>query len=70
MLFRSRASICYDKYTIEMARKHNNLNVLCFGSRTEVGKNLKLVKKIISIYLSTNFEGGRHQNRIDKIDCI
>lgn len=65
-----RASICYDEYTTTMACKHNNLNVLCFGERTEVGKDYDKVKKLIDIYLDTNFEGGKHQRRIDKIDKI
>lgn len=65
-----RASICYDEYTTEMACMHNNLNVLCFGERTEVGKDYNKVKKLIDIYLNTNFEAGKHQRRIDKIDKI
>ena len=53
-----------------MASKHNNLNILCFGERTEVGKDYAKVRKLIDIYLSTDFEGGKHQRRIDKIDKI
>ena len=65
-----RASVCYDEYTVTMASKHNNLNILCFGERTEVGKDYAKVRKLIDIYLSTDFEGGKHQRRIDKIDKI
>lgn len=65
-----RASICYDEFTTEMAVKHNNLNILCFGERTEVGKNIEKVKRLTDIYLNTVFEGGKHQKRIDLIDRI
>ncbi len=65
-----RASVCYDEFTTEMAVRHNNLNVLCFGERTEVGKDFKKVKELINIYLNTKFEGGKHQKRIDMIDRI
>lgn len=65
-----RASICYDEYTIEMARKHNNLNVLCLGARTELCKNSNFVKKLIDIYTSTDFDGGRHIERIEKIENL
>ncbi|MEG0073063.1 MAG: ribose 5-phosphate isomerase B [Clostridia bacterium] len=63
-----RASICYDEFTAEMARKHNNLNMLCLGARTSIGKDFDKVKAIIHIYLNTDFEGGRHQKRIDKLE--
>ena len=63
-----RASICYDKYTVEMARKHNNLNMLCFGARTTVGQNFENIKEMIDIYISQEFEGGRHLERINKLE--
>lgn len=63
-----RASICYDEYTATMSVKHNNLNVMCFGERTEVGNNFDLVKRIIDCYLNTSFEGGKHQKRVEMLE--
>ncbi len=60
-----RAALCHDCYTAEMARRHNNANILCFGARI-VG--LGVIESIIDAWLSHEFEGGRHQRRVDKID--
>lgn len=60
-----RAAVCYSVYTTEMSRKHNNANIMCIGSRTTTSE---IAKSLIEIFLSTNFEGGRHQSRLDKID--
>jgi ribose 5-phosphate isomerase B len=62
-----RAALVYDELTAKMSREHNNANVLCLGGRTtEPSKALKLVE----IFLSTTFEGGRHQRRLDEIAAI
>lgn len=59
-----RASHCTDTFTARMTRMHNNSNILCLGERiTGVG----LALDIVDIWLSTDFEGGRHQKRIDMI---
>jgi ribose 5-phosphate isomerase B len=59
-----RASHCTDTFTARMTRMHNNSNILCLGERiTGIG----LAKDIIDIWLNTEFEGGRHQKRIDMI---
>jgi len=59
-----RAAVCHDEYTAEMARQHNNANILCIGERV---LEPDLAEKIVEVYLSTEFElGGRHQRRIDK----
>ena len=59
-----RASHCTDTYTARMTRMHNDSNILCLGERvTGVG----LALDIVDIWLSTEFEGGRHQKRIDMI---
>ena len=56
-----RASVCFStRYT----RKHNNANILCLGERV-IGVGLAL--ELVEIFLETEFEGGRHQRRIDKI---
>ena len=60
-----RAALCHDYYTAEMARRHNDANVLCFGARI-VG--LGVIESILEAWLSTEFEGGRHERRVKKID--
>jgi ribose 5-phosphate isomerase B len=61
------AAPCFDVYMASMIRKHNNSNVLCLGERLEYSKNIKNVLKIVETYLNTEFEGGRHLRRINKI---
>ncbi len=59
-----RASHCTDTFSARMTRMHNNSNILCLGERiTGVG----LALDIVDIWLKTEFEGGRHQKRIDMI---
>lgn len=59
-----RASHCTDTFTARMTRMHNNSNILCLGERI-TGTGLAL--DIVDIWLKTEFEGGRHQKRIDMI---
>lgn len=59
-----RACVCSEPYTAQMSRRHNNCNVLCFGARV-VG--LDLAKMIVDSFLNSEFEGGRHQRRVDLI---
>ncbi len=59
-----RASHCTDTFTARMTRAHNDSNVLCLGERT-TGVGLAL--DIVEIWLKTEFEGGRHQKRIDML---
>ena len=59
-----RACVCSEPYTARMSRLHNNSNVLCFGARV-VGS--ELAKMITQVWLETEFEGGRHQRRVDQI---
>lgn len=57
-----RAALCRDEEDAKMSRLHNNANVLCLsGRRTAVDQ----IKKISSVFLTTPFEGGRHQTRLD-----
>lgn len=58
-----RAALCHDENSASLARRHNDANVLCLS-----GKNLKPRKaiKIIKVFLTTDFEGGRHSRRIKK----
>jgi ribose 5-phosphate isomerase B len=60
-----RAALCHDYYTAEMARRHNDANILCFGARI-VG--LGVVESILEAWLTHEFEGGRHERRVKKID--
>ena len=62
-----RATLCNTPEHAEMARKHNNSNVLALGARTT---DLNQLKNIVDMWLVTEFEGGRHQSRIDLIDNI
>ncbi|MCF8069040.1 MAG: ribose 5-phosphate isomerase B [Desulfobacterales bacterium] len=62
-----RAALCSDIFTAKMSRQHNNANVLVMGGRM-IGDILAL--EIVKTWLETPFEGGRHQNRIDKFDNL
>lgn len=61
-----RAALCWTEELGALARQHNNANVLCLPSRFI---DLDLAKKITLTFLSTSFEGGRHENRVKKIAC-
>jgi ribose 5-phosphate isomerase B len=59
-----RAAVCWGEEIAELARKHNNANVICIPGRfVREG----LVERMIEIFMHTNFEGGRHKKRVDKI---
>ncbi len=62
-----RATLCNTVEHAEMARKHNDSNVLALGGRTT---SLNDLKSIVGVWLTTDFEGGRHQSRIDLIEKI
>jgi ribose 5-phosphate isomerase B len=59
-----RAAPCHDDLTAEMSRRHNDLNVLCL-SGDMLGE--RLVDRLVEIWLKTDFEGGRHARRVQKI---
>lgn len=59
-----RAALCWTTQVAELARAHNNANVLCMGSR--VMKHEQCLE-ILKTFLSTPFEGGRHQDRVNKL---
>ncbi len=59
-----RAALCTNLELAKLSRQHNDANVLCLGARTT---DPTLLLKIIDEFLETDFEGGRHQNRVDKI---
>ena len=62
-----RCALCGDSLTAEMTRRHNDANMLAMGAGI-IGKNL--AERIVDTFLSTPFEGGRHQRRIDKMMAI
>lgn len=62
-----RAACCSDYFSAKHTRLHNNANVLCLGGRV-VGNGL--ATELVEVFLKTNFEGERHQNRIDKINAL
>ena len=57
-----RAALCADSFTAEMTRRHNDANVLALGAGI-VGPNL--ADRIVDVFLSTEFEGGRHERRVN-----
>ena len=62
-----RAACCSDTYSARYTRLHNDANVLCFGGRVVGGG---LACELVDAYLSVEFEGGRHQRRVDKIMAL
>ena len=62
-----RCALCHDVEAAEMSRKHNNSNMLSLAA-DKIDEPLAL--RIVKVWLETEFEGGRHQKRIDKINAI
>jgi ribose 5-phosphate isomerase B len=62
-----RAALCHDPFTARRARQHNDASVLCLGEEV-VGKDL--AEEIVKVFLDTEFEGGRHTRRLEKITAI
>ncbi|MCQ4923169.1 ribose 5-phosphate isomerase B [Tissierella carlieri] len=62
-----RCALCGDTYSARMSREHNDANILALGGRV-IGRDLAL--EIVSIWLKTKFEGGRHEKRVEKISEI
>lgn len=60
-----RCALCTDPYMAEMTRRHNDANMLAMGAGI-VGMNL--AQRMVDVFLSTEFEGGRHQRRVDLIE--
>ena len=60
-----RAALCHDAFTAQATRAHNDANILCFGERV-VGKGV--IESMLEAFSNTEFEGGRHAGRVDKIE--
>ena len=61
-----RAALCHDAFTARRARQHNDANILCLGE----GLAPDTVREIIDAFLTSQFEGGRHQRRLDKVRAM
>ncbi|MBK9255907.1 MAG: ribose 5-phosphate isomerase B [Saprospiraceae bacterium] len=59
-----RAALCWNKSIVTLARLHNNANILCLPARFI---SLHMAKSLVKLFLHTDFEGGRHQKRVNKI---
>lgn len=61
-----RAAICWNEEVASLARKHNNANILCLPARFIAFDH---AEKIVDKFITTDFEGGRHSERVSKITC-
>lgn len=61
-----RAALCWTPEIAKLARQHNNANVICLPSRFV---SIADAKEMVDLFMNTEFEGGRHQARVDKISC-
>jgi ribose 5-phosphate isomerase B len=61
-----RAAICWQTEIANLARKHNDANLICLPARFIADE---YAKNILQVFMETEFEGGRHQNRVNKIAC-
>ena len=61
-----RAAICWGEELAQLARAHNNANIICIPARFVREGD---VEKMVGIFMTTEFEGGRHQRRVEKIAC-
>ena len=60
-----RAALCYDEETAALARRHNDANVMCLGGRKTTEAT---ARAMVGVFLSTEFEGGRHERRVAKLE--
>ena len=61
-----RAAICWGEELAELARKHNNANIICIPARFVRDGD---AEKMLDVFMNTEFEGGRHRDRVNKISC-
>jgi ribose 5-phosphate isomerase B len=61
-----RAAICWNEELASLSRKHNNANIVCIPARFI---DLSLAEKVVTKFITTEFEGGRHATRVGKISC-
>jgi len=61
-----RAALCWEEEIASLGRQHNNANIICIPARFV---SYELAESMTKIFIETSFEGGRHEKRVDKIDC-
>src|SRR6185312_1267330 len=61
-----RAALCWSDAVAKLTRQHNDANVLCLAGRLTAPF---IAEKILAAFLETDFEGGRHQRRVDNLNC-
>ena len=61
------AAACIDEVTAELSRRHNDLNVLCLSGDL---LSSRVTERVVEVWMDTEFEGGRHKRRIDKISAL
>jgi len=61
-----RAALCWEEEIASLGRQHNNANIICIPARFV---SYELAESMTKIFIETPFEGGRHEKRVDKIDC-
>ena len=61
-----RAAVCHDLHTVEMSRRHNDSNVLCMAAQIEE----PVMREMVAHWLSTGFDGDRHERRVNKITAL
>lgn len=59
-----RAGLVFDEFSARMIRAHNDANIICFGARIQA---VAAMERLLEIFVATEFEGGRHQRRVNKI---
>ena len=62
-----RAAVCWETEIAHLSRSHNDANVICLPTRFVA---VELAKEMVDEFLKTPFEGGRHQRRVEKIECV
>ena len=62
-----RAALCHNEYSAAMARQHNDANILCLGERVS---GYGMVEAIVDSWCNNEFEGGRHEGRVEKINAL
>ena len=62
-----RCALCHETHSAEMTRRHNDANVLAIGAGVT---GVNLAERIVDVFLTTEFEGGRHQRRVDKVMAL
>lgn len=62
-----RAGLCHTTEEARLTRQHNDANIICFGGRV---MDEKVALECVKVFMETEFEGGRHKRRIDKIDAL